>query len=57
MAVHKATILPRGNTLGMVQMLPRRTPAPPRCVSCARASTSCMGGRVAEELVFGAELR
>jgi cell division protease FtsH len=53
--VHKATIIPRGRALGMVMRLPERD-----MLSYTRAKlkadiTVAMGGRVAEELVFGYE--
>ncbi len=53
--VHKATIIPRGRALGMVMRLPEGDR-----ISTSRAKieadlTVFMGGRVAEELVFGAE--
>ncbi|HEX9752361.1 MAG TPA: ATP-dependent zinc metalloprotease FtsH, partial [Methyloceanibacter sp.] len=51
--VHKATIIPRGRALGMVMRLPERD-----LLSYTRAKlkadiTVAMGGRVAEEIVFG----
>ena len=53
--VHKATIIPRGRALGMVIRLPEGDR-----ISTSRAKieadlTVFMGGRVAEELVFGVE--
>jgi len=53
--VHKATISPRGRALGMVMRLPERD-----MLSYTRAKlkadiTVAMGGRVAEEIVFGYE--
>ncbi len=53
--VHKATIIPRGRALGMVMRLPERD-----LLSYTRAKlkadiTVAMGGRVAEEIVFGYE--
>lgn len=53
--VHKATIIPRGRALGMVMRLPEGDR-----ISTSRAKieadlTVFMGGRVAEELVFGSE--
>ena len=53
--VHKATIIPRGRSLGMVMRLPERD-----MLSYTRAKlkadiTVAMGGRVAEELIFGYE--
>jgi cell division protease FtsH len=51
--VHKATIIPRGKALGMVMRLPENDR-----LSVAREKligdiTVAMGGRIAEELVFG----
>ena len=53
--VHKATIIPRGRALGMVMRLPERD-----VISVTRAKLKAdiavaMGGRVAEELIFGDE--
>jgi len=53
--IHKATIIPRGRALGMVMRLPERDQ-----LSITRAKLKAdiavaMGGRVAEELVFGHE--
>jgi cell division protease FtsH len=53
--IHKATIIPRGRSLGMVMRLPERDQ-----VSLTRAKLKAdiavaMGGRVAEELIFGHE--
>ena len=55
MAVHKATILPRGNTLGMVQMLPEEDTSSTTLRELRARIDVSMGGRVAEELVFGAD--
>ncbi|MCB2081079.1 MAG: ATP-dependent metallopeptidase FtsH/Yme1/Tma family protein [Hyphomicrobiales bacterium] len=51
--IHKATIIPRGRALGMVMRLPERDQ-----LSVTRAKLHddiavSMGGRVAEELIFG----
>ena len=51
--IHKATIIPRGSALGMVMRLPEKDR-----ISVTRAQMKaliavCMGGRVAEELIFG----
>jgi len=51
--IHKATIIPRGRALGMVMRLPERDQ-----LSMTRAKMNAdiavgMGGRVAEELIFG----
>jgi len=53
--VHKATIIPRGRALGMVMRLPERDQ-----LSLTRAKLKAdiavsMGGRVAEEMIFGHE--
>ncbi len=53
--VHKATIIPRGRALGMVMRLPERDQ-----LSITRAKLKAdlavaMGGRVAEEVIFGEE--
>lgn len=51
--IHKATIIPRGQALGMVQQLPE-TDRVSSSISRFKADLAiCMGGRVAEELIFG----
>ncbi len=51
--IHKATIIPRGRALGMVMRLPERDNySYHRDKMLANLSVS-MGGRVAEELIFG----
>ena len=51
--IHKATILPRGQSLGMVMTLPERDkPSRSREYYKARIAMA-MGGRVAEEIIFG----
>ena len=53
--VHKATIIPRGRALGMVMRLPegdRLSESKAQMLSVLRMT---MGGRVSEELVFGAD--
>ncbi|KAL5728751.1 ATP-dependent zinc metalloprotease FTSH 4 [Ranunculus cassubicifolius] len=53
LAVHKATIVPRGMALGMVAQLPDKDEnSISRKQMLARLDV-CMGGRVAEELIFG----
>ncbi|XP_061111165.1 ATP-dependent zinc metalloprotease YME1L1b isoform X1 [Conger conger] len=55
MPINKATIMPRGATLGHVSMLPENDRwSETRSQLLAQMDVS-MGGRVAEELVFGAE--
>ncbi|CAL5222682.1 g5082 [Coccomyxa viridis] len=52
--VHKATIVPRGMALGMVMQLPEE--ADETSISKRQLLAKldvCMGGRVAEELIFG----
>ncbi|MFN0024809.1 MAG: ATP-dependent zinc metalloprotease FtsH [Parvularculaceae bacterium] len=53
--VHKATIIPRGRALGLVQYLPERDRYSFSLEQMKARLASAMGGRVAEELKFGAE--
>ena len=54
--IHKATIVPRGSALGMVTQLPSDDFETSRSKQQMLARLDvCMGGRVAEEMVFGAE--
>lgn len=53
--IHKATIMPRGNSLGMVMTLPEGDQTSQSLKQMLAAMDVCMGGRVAEEVVFGAE--
>jgi len=53
--VHKATIIPRGRALGMVMRLPERDRLSETRERLTSALAITMGGRVAEELVFGFE--
>uniref|UniRef100_A0A8C2J3L9 ATP-dependent zinc metalloprotease YME1L1 n=1 Tax=Cyprinus carpio TaxID=7962 RepID=A0A8C2J3L9_CYPCA len=55
MPINKATIMPRGPTLGHVSMLPENDRwSETRAQLLAQIDVS-MGGRVAEELIFGSE--
>ena len=51
--IHKATIIPRGRALGMVQSLPERDEISQSYEQFIAMLAMGMGGRVAEELVFG----
>ena len=51
--IHKATIIPRGRALGMVQGLPERDQISQSYQEMIAMLAMAMGGRVAEELVFG----
>jgi cell division protease FtsH len=51
--IHKATIIPRGRALGMVQSLPERDQISQSYEEMIAQLAMAMGGRVAEELVFG----
>ncbi|HEY8259758.1 MAG TPA: cell division protein FtsH, partial [Methylosinus sp.] len=51
--IHKATIIPRGRALGMVQGLPERDQISQSYEQLKAMLALAMGGRVAEELVFG----
>ena len=53
--VHKATIIPRGRALGMVQSLPERDRYSMSLMQMTARIAMAMGGRVAEELKFGKE--
>lgn len=53
--VHKATIIPRGRALGMVQYLPERDSYSMTLQQMKARIAMAMGGRVAEELKFGTE--
>jgi cell division protease FtsH len=53
--IHKATIIPRGGALGMVQSLPERDQISQNYEQLIAMLAIAMGGRVAEELVFGHE--
>ena len=51
--IHKATIIPRGRALGMVQQLPEKDRYSYTRAQMLSRLAICMGGRVAEELKFG----
>ncbi|MEE9300333.1 MAG: ATP-dependent zinc metalloprotease FtsH [Alphaproteobacteria bacterium] len=51
--VHKATIIPRGKALGMVMRLPENDRLSVAREKLVGDITVAMGGRIAEELVFG----
>jgi len=53
--IHKATIMPRGASLGMVTMLPEGDQTSQSKREMTAFMDVAMGGRVAEELVFGDE--
>ncbi|KAK1577950.1 hypothetical protein Q3G72_026254 [Acer saccharum] len=51
--IHKATIMPRGSALGMVTQLPSSDETSISKRQLLARLDVCMGGRVAEELIFG----
>ncbi len=51
--IHKATIIPRGRALGMVMRLPERDQLSMAREKMLADITVAMGGRVAEEVIFG----
>ncbi len=51
--VHKATIIPRGRALGMVMQLPERDQLSMSYEQMTSRLVILMGGRMAEELIFG----
>ena len=53
--VHKATIIPRGRALGLVMRLPEGDRLSKRYSEFTSDLAVAMGGRVAEELIFGKE--
>ncbi|MGJ4854381.1 ATP-dependent zinc metalloprotease FtsH [Labrys sp. KB_33_2] len=53
--VHKATIIPRGRALGMVKFLPEGDRYSMKFVEFTSQLAVAMGGRVAEEMIFGKE--
>jgi cell division protease FtsH len=53
--IHKATIIPRGMALGMVLSLPERDSYSVTKEKLLSDIAMAMGGRVAEEIIFGAD--
>jgi len=53
--IHKATIMPRGNALGVVWTLPERDRYSHTREYLKANISKAMGGRIAEELIFGYE--
>ncbi len=53
--MHKATIIPRGRALGMVMSLPEGDRYSTSKVKLLQQLVMAMGGRAAEELIFGAD--
>jgi cell division protease FtsH len=51
--IHKATIIPRGAALGMVQQLPERDKVSVNITEIRSQIAVAMGGRSAEEIFFG----
>ena len=51
--IHKATIIPRGRALGMVMRLPERDQLSVTREKMHSDIAVAMGGRIAEELIFG----
>jgi cell division protease FtsH len=51
--IHKATIIPRGRALGMVMRLPEKDQVSLTRRKCFADMAVAMGGRVAEEEIFG----
>ena len=53
--MHKATIIPRGRALGMVKFLPEGDRYSMKFIEYTSQLAIAMGGRVAEEIIFGKE--
>ena len=51
--IHKATIIPRGRALGMVQSLPEKDSYSQSRTKMLSSLTMAMGGRVSEEMIYG----
>lgn len=55
MPIHKATIMPRGHALGMVSQVPDKDEYSTTKQQMLARMDVCMGGKAAEELIFGAD--
>ena len=53
--IHKATIIPRGHALGMVSQVPDKDEYSTTKQQMMAHIDVCMGGKVAEEMIFGPE--
>jgi ATP-dependent metalloprotease len=53
--LYKATIMPRGHALGLTQMLPELDKVSETRNEMMAQIDVCMGGKVAEELIYGAD--
>ena len=53
--IHKATIIPRGRALGMVSQVPEKDELSLSKTQLLARMDVAMGGRIAEELIFGGE--
>ena len=53
--IHKATIIPRGRALGLVMRLPERDRISMSVAKLKADLAVAMGGRIAEEMIFGKE--
>ncbi|MDP7143155.1 MAG: ATP-dependent zinc metalloprotease FtsH [Alphaproteobacteria bacterium] len=53
--IHKATIIPRGRALGLVMRLPERDRISMSLAKLKADLAVAMGGRIAEEMIFGKE--
>ena len=51
--IHKATVMPRGRALGMVWQLPPGDQTSQTKKQMLASMDVCMGGRIAEEMIFG----
>src|SRR5262249_57166977 len=53
--LHKVTIIPRGRALGITMFLPERDKYSQSKLEIKAMLASLFGGRIAEELIFGAD--